>query len=42
MRSLIRSLLAFFAVGVSAAIGCHKAAEPPPPADVVLNVPGMH
>ncbi len=42
MRSWIRSVLAFFAVGGAAVTGCNQQqAVPAAPADVVLNVPGM-
>lgn len=41
MRSLFRSVLAFFTLGV-ASVGCQKDTTPPAPADVVLNVPGMN
>ena len=44
MRSWIRSILAFFAVGGVAVTGCNQQQPPVPaagPTDVVLNVPGM-
>jgi hypothetical protein len=43
MRTVLRAILAFFTLGVSATIGCNKSEQPPPsPADVVLTVPGMY
>jgi hypothetical protein len=42
MRSWIRSILTFFAVGGAAVSGCkQEPAAPATPTDVVLNVPGM-
>jgi hypothetical protein len=41
MRSLLRSLLALFALG-GAVSGCNKAETPAAPADVTLNVPAMN
>jgi hypothetical protein len=41
MRSLIRSILTFFALGTATVIGCNKSETPAGPADVVLVVPGM-
>jgi hypothetical protein len=41
MRSLLKSILAFFTLGVST-VACTKSEAPPaPPADVTLHVPGM-
>ena len=41
MRSLIKSILAFCAVGVTSA-ACNKQETPATPTDVVLHVPGMY
>jgi hypothetical protein len=42
MRSLLRSLRAFFTLGV-ATVGCGKSDDPAAaPADVTLHVPGMN
>ena len=41
MRSLFKSILAFFTLGVGA-VACTKTDAPPaPPTDVTLHVPGM-
>jgi hypothetical protein len=43
MRSLLKSILAFFTLGIGTA-ACTKTDAPPPPAatsDVTLVVPGM-
>jgi hypothetical protein len=41
MRSLLRSLLALFALG-GAMAGCNKPDTPATPTDVTLNVPAMN
>ena len=44
MRSLLRSILALFTLGVTVS-GCNKPDPPPAPAaslDVTLHVPGMN
>jgi hypothetical protein len=40
MRSLLRSILGFFTLGMLTA-GCGQTENPPAPADVVASVPGM-
>jgi hypothetical protein len=41
MRSLLKSILAFFTLGVGA-VACNKPEAPPAaPTDVTLHVPGM-
>jgi hypothetical protein len=44
VRSLCRSLLAFFSLGMLGSAGCGKADVPEAATamDVTLNVPGMH
>jgi hypothetical protein len=44
MRSLLKSILAFFTLGIGT-VACTKTDAPPPPAaacDVTLHVPGMY
>jgi hypothetical protein len=41
MRSVLRSLLALFALG-GAVSGCNKAQTDAVPTDVILNVPAMN
>jgi hypothetical protein len=41
MRSLLRSVLALFTLGISMS-GCNKSEPPVVPTDVTLHVPGMY